>query len=384
MKTETFLTQTLEEWSADAQVPAGLADRVLRRRTRRRFTSAALVVGSAALLAGAGVTVQTQVGKPHAVARPMDTSLHSDPTSTPPKRLVAAGQTAISAYYTSHAPQTSRGPRKITRSWYLYNSASGGYQKVPWAWVDVAPGLQRAAVLDGPLPSARVGILDMSTQKVHWIRLKAAAGGVSWSPDGRKLLVTTYATDPDTNNGPFSTAARTGFIVVDVKSGEAHFHRLLANRDDPNTRQDLGWSRDGKLIWAPTAKEGPIKLFYDLNGKPQPAPGHEADSSEEAGVSPNGRLLAVPGPPPGPNTIVNDVTTGKPKQVGVQPVEQLNAWADDSHLIALACSPNKCGSKGEFHNRYVLVSVDGKTLIPLTGYVKNSEVSGWQPVFTHR
>ena len=68
----------------------------------------------------------------------------------------------------------------------------------------------------------------------------------------------------------------------------------------------------------------------------------------------------------------------------MQPVEQANAWADDGHLIALACPPHHCGGKGEFRNRYVLVSVDGKTLIPLTGYVKNSDQDGWEPLFTHR
>ena len=382
MKTETFLRQALEEWSAEAQVPAGLADRVLRRRGRRRFTSAALVVGSAALLAGAGVAIDAQLGDPPSVVRPVDTSLHTDPSSAPPKRLVAAGKVAISAYYTGHLSQNTRGARSFTRTWYLYTPTTGTYRKVPWAWVDVAPGLRQAAILDGPLPSARVGIMNMTTQRVRWIPLKAAAGGLSWSPDGQKVLVTTYATNPDRQTGSSGQRARTGFIVVDAKSGEAHFHRLASDPGEPNTRQDLGWSRDGTLIWAPTARETPSKIFYDLNGRQRPAPPHEADLSEQAGLSPNGRLLAIPGPPPGPNTIVKDLGTGK--QAGLQPVEQLNAWADDTHLIALACSPNKCGGKGEFHNRYVLVGLDGKSLIPLTGYVQNSDVSGWEPTFTHR
>jgi hypothetical protein len=380
VKTETFLRQTLEDWSEEARVPGGLADRVLRRRGRRRFTSAALVVGAAALLAGAGVAIDTQTGKPPPVVRPVDTSLHADPADAPPKRLVAAGKVAISAYYTAHSSPTGNG--SLTRSWYVYSPATGGYRKVPWAWVDVAPGLRHAAVLDGPLPSARVGVMNLTTQRVRWIPLRAAAGSVSWSPDGRSLLVTTYATDPDGREGPFRSRARTGFVIVDVKSGEAHFHRLASDPNAMSTRQDLGWSRDGTLIWSPTQRENPARIFYDLNGGPRPAPAHEAELSEEAGLSPNGRLLAASGPPPGPNTIVNDVRTGK--RAGLQPVEQLSAWADDTHLIALACSPNKCGGKGEFHNRYVLVSVDGKSLIPLTGYVRNSDVDGWHPVFTHR
>jgi hypothetical protein len=168
--------------------------------------------------------------------------------------------------------------------------------------------------------------------------------------------------------------------MVDPRTGEAHFHTLPYDRADPNRRQDLAWSRSGKLIWSPTASM-PAKVFYDLNGVRRPAPPHEGDSQEDAGLSPSGRYIAVPGPPPGPNTIVKDTRTGR--QVGVQPVEQARAWADDSHLIALACPPRNCGSKGEFYNRYVLVSVDGRTLVPLTGYRLNRD-DGWTPVFTHR
>jgi hypothetical protein len=372
VNTETYLRQTLDEWSEDARVPSGLADRALRRRTGRRVAKVALAGGAAALLAGTGVAVGTRSGPPP-VARPVDTSLHTDVDHAPPQRFVAAGQVALSAYYVSHGD-----PRKFTRTWYLYDPASGGYKKVPWAWLDVAPGLRQAAVLDGPLPTTRVGILDMKTQRVtHWIPLKAAAGGLSWSPDGRQLLVTTYARDPDKmSSTPFS-GARTGFIVIDVKSRKAHFHSLLFDRENQNTRQDFGWSRSGKLIWAPRLTT-PFRDFYTLNGVPQGAPTYEADRQDPAGISPDGRLIARSGPPPGPNTVVNDLQTGK--QVGVQPMEQLRAWADDTHLIALGCLPNACGSKGEYYNRLVLVDLSGKTIIPLTGYKKG----GWEPIFTHR
>jgi dipeptidyl aminopeptidase/acylaminoacyl peptidase len=373
VNTETYLRHTLEEWSEDARVPPGLADRALRRRTGRRVAKVALAVGAAALLAGTGaVAVGTRSG-PAPVARPMDTSLHTDPDHAPPQRLVAAGQVAVSAYYIGHGD-----PRKFTRTWYLYNPTSGGYAKVPWAWVAVAPGLRQAAVLDGPLPTARVGILDMKTQRVtRWISLRAAAGGLSWSPDGRRLLVTTYARDPDAMGASPFSGARTGFIVMNVKSGEAHFHSLLFDRENPNTRQDFGWSRSGKLIWA-QRMNAPARVFYDLNGAPRPAPPHEADQAQQAGISPNGRLIALSGPPPGPNTVVNDLRTGQ--QAGVQPMQQLRAWADDTHLIAQGCLPNACGGKLEFYNRLVLVDVSGKTITPLTGYKKG----GWEPIFTHR
>ena len=375
MNTETYVRQTLNDWSTEARVPSGLADRALRRRTGRRVAKIALAAGAAALLAGAGVALDTRT-RPEPV-RPVDTSLHTDPAEAPPKRFVAAGQVAISAYYVGRGD-----PRSFTRTWYLYDPASGGYHKVPWAWLDVAPGLRRAAVLAGPLPATRVGILDMKTQRViRWIPLKAGAGGLSWSPDGRRLLVTTYSANPDAVGPTMNAGPRTGFAVVDPKSGETHVHGLPFAPDAANSRQDFRWSRSGKLIWAASMKATPAKWFYDLNGARRPAPAHEADEQEEAGLSPSGRYIAVSGPPPGPNTIVKDTRTGR--QVGVQPVEQANAWADDTHLIALACPPKKCDGKGEFYNRYVLVGVDGKTMVPLTGYRMNRD-DGWEPLFTHR
>ncbi|GAA4506620.1 hypothetical protein GCM10023191_063970 [Actinoallomurus oryzae] len=376
MNTETYVRKVLDEWSAEARVPPGLADRALgRRRAGRRITKAVLVAAAVmALIVVAGVTVGVQVG-PHpttARPRPTDTSLRTDPNDAPPQRLVAAGQVAVSAYYVGHGD-----PRKFTRTWYLYNTSTGTYQKVPWGWVDVAPGLRQAAVLDGPLPTTRLGFINMKTHRVtRWITLRAAAGGLAWSPDGRRLLVTTYARNPDAMGAP-GTGARTGFIVVDAKTGEAHFHSLLYDPENPNTRQDFNWSRDGKLIWAPRLQV-PSKVFYDLNGAQRPAPPHEDQTLQQAGLSPNGRYLATEGTPPGPQTAVTDVTTGR--KVATQPVEQLLAWADDTHLIAKGCDPKQCRGKGEFHNRLLLVSVDGKTIIPLTGY-RNG---GWVPLFTHR
>jgi hypothetical protein len=374
VNTETYVRKVLEEWSTEARVPSGLADRALGRRTGRRFTKAALVVGAAVLLAGAGVVVDTRL-TPNPVTRPVDISLHTDPADAPPTRLVAAGKTAMSAYRTLRVSG-----KKVGYTWYLYDPASDGYRKVPWAWLAVAPGLRQAAVLDGPLPTTRVGILDLRTQRVtRWINLRAAAGGLAWSPDGRRLLVTTYATDPEANYRP-GTGARTGFILVDPQSGDAHFHSLLFDRANQNGRQDLGWSRDGTLIWAPTMNfRPPTRLFYDLDGVPRPAPAHEADQLEKAGISPNGRLVATHS---GPGLSVNDLTTGRP--VSNLPVMQIVAWADDAHVVVLTCDLKKCGGPRTLGYRFVLMSIDGKTATPLTGYKTLATVDSWDPVFTPR
>ncbi|MEV5750975.1 hypothetical protein AB0L00_24395 [Actinoallomurus sp. NPDC052308] len=384
MKLETLIGRSLTEWSADATVPAGLAERALRRRTRRRVRTVALATGAAALVAVGAVTTGVERGPaPRPATRPVDTSLHADPAHSPPVRFVAAGRIAMSAYYVTH--RTGNGLAVASqRTWYLYDPASGGYRETPWAYLAVAPGLRKAAVLEGPLPAARVGLLDTRTRKVtRWIPLGRRAGGLSWSADGRRLLVTTYAQSPDLPTGPRSST-RTGFYAVDAKTGHTgSFHPLPPDADNFNVRQDLGWSRSGALIWSPTGRV-PTRTFYDLRGRPQAAPPHEADGDQAAGLSPNGRYVATgnPGTGPGPLTTVKDAAAGR--TVGVQPVEQLSAWADDGHLIAVACEPKACMGKGEFYNRLVLVSVDGKTITPLTGYRHTDRGSSWTPVFTSR
>ncbi len=305
MKFETLIKKTYEDWSKKARVPAGLADRALRGRARRRSLKVGLASASAALLVGAGVAIVAQTGGSPArpatpiqtrpVAMSSDTSLRTDLGSSFPRHLVAAGHTAIAAYYTGHL-RSSDGTRTYERTWYLYNPVSGVYEKTRWAYLDVQPGMHQAAVLESSLAS-RVGILDMRTRKVvGWIPVANKAGGLSWSPDGRRLLLTTYKNNPDAYGAP-GTSSRTGFYIVDGATGRGSYHSLPADNSDPmhanpNVRQDLGWSRSGALIWTRTGlAASPTKVFYDVNGKPQAAPAHEADYGEPAGLSPNGTLF---------------------------------------------------------------------------------------------
>jgi hypothetical protein len=308
-----------------------------------------------------------------------DTTLRTDLGSTFPHHLVAAGHTAVAAYFTTH--KTVSG---IGRTWYLYDPGSGTYERTPWAYLDVAPGMHQAAVLEGPLPASRVGVLDTKTRQViRWVSIGHRIGGVSWSPDGRRILLTGYDTDPDVPDAVPGSSSRTGYAVIDAATGSGAFHPLAADRDNPGSRQDLGWSRSGELIWAPTAT-APTKVFYDLNGAPAATPPHEADYSDyggEAGLSPNGTLLPRFGPRPRPAVTVTNVTTGK--AVAVLPIEQARAWADDHQLFAIGCALKKCTGKGEFRNRLLLVSLNGK-ITPLTGYHRSDKLGAWEPVFTHR
>ncbi|GAA2088512.1 WD40 repeat domain-containing protein [Actinomadura alba] len=387
MKLDMLIKSACDDWSAEAQVPAGLADRALRRRTRRRTPRVVLAAGSTALLVGVGVAVVSVAGPTRqpsqSAIQPVplsaDTTLRTDLSSSFPRRLVAAGHTAVAAYYTTHMRSSGNGPKAIERTWHLYSPASGTYQKTSWAYLDVAPGMHHAAVLEA-LPSSRVGILDMKTQRVtRWIPVGHPVGGVAWSPEGRRLLLTSYDRNPDVNGAPGSSS-RTGFYVVDAGSGQGGFHALPADRDRVGSRQDLFWSRNGTLIWTFVDRD-PGKVFYDLNGARRPAPAHEAEWSEEAGLSPNGTLRPRFGPRPGPAVTITNVTTGK--AVAVLPIQQAKAWADDDRLFAFGCAAKQCKGKGEFRNRLLLVSLDGK-ITPLTGYRRSDRPGAWYPVFTHR
>lgn len=388
MKPETIVKSTLDEWADEARVPAGLADRALRGRTRSRSARFTLIGATSAFLAGATAVALFSAGgtaRPEVAFEPVslssDTSLRTDLGSAFPSHLVAAGHAAVAAYYTSN---TAMGDMKgtVQRTWRLYDPSTGLYEKTKWTYLSVAPGMQRAAVLQGALPASKVGVLDMKTRKItRWIKVDKPVGGLAWSPDGRRLLLTSYSANPDTLGGDPRKSSRTGYYVVNSAAQPGKFHAMPGRPDNPNNRQDLGWSRDGKLIWAPTATE-PTKVFYTVDGQKQPTPAHEAESEVfEAGLSPNGSLLPKFGPKPGPAVTVTNVTSGK--KVTVLPIQQAVAWADDSRLFAFGCDPAKCKGKGEFRNRLLLVDLKGK-ITPLTGYQRSDKAGSWTPVFTHR
>ncbi|SEG62674.1 hypothetical protein SAMN04489712_107313 [Thermomonospora echinospora] len=436
MNMDTLLRQTLREWAEEAEVPQGLADRALRRRGRRRISrlsvgagATALVTAGVLLAAQAVVTDSGSLPKEDTVSLPLSRpgmggdDVRTDPGSSPPKKFVAAKQTALSAYYVTQSWGGSKlgPPDGFSRTWYLYDSTVGTYRKTPWAYLDVAPGLRLAAVLEGPLPASRVGIVDTAGGKVlRWVPLRPGAAGVAWSPDGDRLLVTHYTDNPDEHLEPnraqpawpgqdrlmasatptSSGDGRTGYSVIDIRSAKAVFHRLPPEHNNINYRQDLGWSRDGRLIWSPTATE-PSRVYYEIGGGRTEG---EPTSFQEAGLSPNGRYLAtnpvrrqmpngklsieeieeiLKNEPTGPLTRVVETATGR--EVGTQPMLQLVAWADDAHLIGLGCGTATCRGKGEFHNRFVMVDIAGKEIVPLTGFRENSQEPGsWVPLFTRR
>lgn len=385
MSTDELVKDVLGAVADDARLPAGVAQAAWRRRTRMRITRAATAAAALAAAVTVGVItvpplverdtpdVATSVTWQGDIAADLDRSI--------PVHRVAAGRVTLTAFAACEP----------TCSWYLLTHAgTGGYTRARWGWVDVAPSGRTAAVLEETLPARRIGLVD-TTAAGHrrWIDLgRAVAGSVAWSPDGKRLLVTTYDRVPgllsDPAAEPDARQVRTGFAIVDVESGDAGFHDLPGDPDSAGLRDDLSWSSDGSLIWEDTGARQEPRKYYDLTGRSRPGPAQESSSDQPAGLSPDGRLLAMGGRS-GSAPFVVDVGSGDSTLLeppGDHVIMRSLAWADDTHLIAWAQDRATAGS-GKSRYRLVVVDVTGKQEVtPLTGWTGTLSRPNWMPVLT--
>ncbi|WFB10159.1 WD40 repeat domain-containing protein [Streptomyces sp. LX-29] len=409
-KMTELVRDALQEWPQEGVRPSPhLADQVLRARRRRKVGGVVGAAVAAAAILGTAVAVPALENagdgggvRPAAQATGPDVLAHPD--QSPPRDQIAAGKTAVSAFYRTTKVRQQGGDELLTYQWHLLDPATGRYEMTSWAWLDVAPGLKKAAVLEGELPAKRVGLLDLSTGRVErWIKLDRGVASVKWSPEGRRLLATTYDTNPDnlTLEKPYFTTdedggsdkeagpvlGHTGFYAIDVASGASKWRKLPSAADTfTNTREDLEWSHDGSLVVGPSLSS-PGRIFYDLDGKRVPAPAAEKYVSyTQAGLSPDGRHVAggFAGKGGAITSEILDARTGK--RVKLVAGQQLLAWADADRLIAWGCDPKKCSGKNEFRNRLQLVSLKSDKVVPLTDFRKASdEAPGrWEPVFSRR
>ncbi|MFD6437083.1 WD40 repeat domain-containing protein [Streptomyces venezuelae] len=388
-------------------VPGNFADRVLavrRRRRTRAIVGTSLAVVTAAVVGVAVPAIDSDSAErgPRPASELQTDDVIARPGQTPPRDLIAAGNTALAAYSTSKRVKLPGGDAVITRTYRLLDQKTGTYREDPrWSWVDVAPGMRTAAVLERGLPAKRIGLLNLITGKVErWLPVDHGVGGVEFSPDGRKLVATTYAEDPDRLDGdrPVSDGkheepgpadpSRTGFYVLDVASGDGSWSEVKTKGGgfglgDINTRQDFDFSRDGSLVYTGRIRE-PSQQYYDFRGRKKSPPPRERHLAwyVEARLSPNQKLAAgdFAGGAKTTATEVLDPLTGK--RVAKIPGQQLLAWADDKRLIAWDIAPGT----SEYRNRLVLVTIGSKKVVPLSGY-RSSKADGvgrWTPLFAQR
>ncbi|MFJ8105152.1 WD40 repeat domain-containing protein [Streptomyces sp. NPDC096132] len=406
MNVDELVRDALREQAEEqtAAVP-GLVDRVLTLRRRRRTRRIATVAVATAAVVGIAVAVPRLDSGGTTDVRPADVippnRISAQPDQSPPRDMIAAGGTALAAYYgTTQVPQSKK-TQVATRTYWLLNPVTKKYVKTTkWSWVAVAPGLKTAAVLEQNLPVSRIGLLDMASGEVkRWIKVDHTVGGLAFSHDGRELVATTYSENPDLQpipkkleGGGFETEStsphRTGFFVVDVASGKSEWSRvdLGGGAGDPdfiNNRQDFAFSRDGSLVWAGTPM-APGYQYYDRKGAETnpPADGKYVRWYVEAGLSPDGKQLAgdFAGKKYKTSSWILDPRTGK--TITETHGQQLLAWADDSSLIAW-----DIGKDGnEYHQRLVLVTPGRDEVVPLSDFrsTKDNTLGRWAPVFADR
>ncbi|MEV0243769.1 WD40 repeat domain-containing protein [Streptomyces sp. NPDC050674] len=389
---------------AEGQPPAapGFAERVLAVRRRRRSRRIASVAAAAAAVIAVAVAVPG-LDSGERDARPSggieQTAITPRPDQSPPRDIIAAGRVALAAYYTTRTVEQSADRAVSERTYWLLDPGTKKYAKDDrWSYVAIAPGLRTAAVLERNLPVPRIGLLDLESGQVkRWIPVDRPVAGVEFSPDGRKLIATSYSENPDRRvkiegsedwDAPFTESDRTGFHVIDVASGSSSWAGVKVGGDanDPtaflNSRQDFAFTHDGRLVWSGMPTD-PGEKFYDLSGKEVPAPAVERyrDWFVDAGVSPDGRLVAgqFAGRKWKTSSYVLDGRTGEKREVRGQ---QLLAWADGNSLVAWDIGPDG----NEYHQRLVLVTLGRAKTVPLSGFrsPKDNTEGRWEPVFAVR
>ncbi|SOD78667.1 hypothetical protein SAMN06272781_6203 [Streptomyces sp. 1222.2] len=409
MNVDELVRDSLREQAAEQPpLTPGFADRVLTVRRRRRNRSIATVAAATAAVVAVAVAVPLlDSGKDEVrLATEMNKSdIIAHPDQSPPRDLIAAGEVALAAWYTSDTVRTSKDTAVRARTYRILDQETGKYVKdTRWSQVSVAPGMRTAAVLEKELPAERIGLLDLLTGKVErWIPVGRGVASVEFSTDGTKLVATTYSKNPDLLNrvdydsdgdgkkndfeSDWSTSYRTGFYVVDVDSGNADWSEVVPDEGDEmgvlNARQDFAFSRDAKLVYSGLTSE-PHDQFYDLKGDKVAKPVNEKylTWSVEARLSPDGKLAAG-GFAGGARTTASEILdpyTGK--RLHKIPGQQLLTWVDNKRLIAwdIAAGDN------EFHNALVLVTIGSDKTLTLSGARKGNDGAAgrWNAVFATR
>ena len=279
---------------ADGVRPApDLADRALGRgrrlRRRRRATTAAVAV-----LAVVAVALPFVLLRPRPAARPATPG--PTVTATPPaplrpvpgpdwwtKPLVLPGDWVVIAGTLDGGPGRGFVLDRI-RGRYL---TADGYDGV-----FPAPVGPLSAVTDEDRRRA-VGLVDLAHGTTRWYEVGRALSAPAWSPDGRRLLLTTHQLD------------HFGFVVLGT-DGTARTFRVDQKRYFCTDRCDFTWTRDGTEVALPQTgwsghdesvrdpRRG-VQLFSAADGRPTrfvPVPG---DPAGPWAWSPDGKLVVVQG-----------------------------------------------------------------------------------------
>ncbi|MFJ6831048.1 WD40 repeat domain-containing protein [Streptomyces sp. NPDC091209] len=399
MNVEELLRDTLREQAEDGtSASPGFADRVLavRRRRRTRTIAAAAAATAAAIALAVAVPRFDSGGDDVRPASRMNRSdIIAHPDQYPPRSMVAAGDTVLAAFVIKSMVKQPDKDEIYTRTYHRLDQRTGTYvTDTRWSVMDTAPGSRTAAVLERRLPAQRVGLLDLTTGKVdRWFPVPQGVAGVALSPDGKKIVATTYSKNPDRRywnrrietSGPNGEAGymlngvpcRTGFSVIDVASGHSAWHRAPDWKDQwghsEGDRRDFRFNIDASLVYEHITSQA-HRLYHDLSGRKVATPAHEKKFElDYAGYSPDRKFLVNP-------SGVTDMTTGRPVPKVPDNMELL-AWADNKRLIVFENSPLK-----DNPHRLALLTLGTSRVVPLTAYGPQmvTELGSWETLFSAR
>ncbi|MER7641246.1 WD40 repeat domain-containing protein [Streptomyces sp. NPDC126522] len=404
MNIEELVRDSLREQASRQTPPAtGFADRVLavrRRRTRRLATVAAAAV---AVITAAVAVPLLEPGRTDVRPAEVIDGVVTHPDQWPPRDLIAAGGTALAAYYTADTVARTSVEGVFTRTYWLLDPRTDKYRKnTRWSYVAVAPGMHTAAVLEQNLPAHRIGILDLTTGKVErWIPVERGVGAVEFSHDGGRIVATTYDDNPDARTlsavnadtgasdwlAPRGESSRTGFYALDTATGNGTWSGV-AKDSRVQSRQDFRFTRSGEQVYAQVLgdRDG-SEQFYGLDGDKIAAPPEEKylRADVDARLSPNRRLAAlgltkeVGGSPGKSYSSIRDPLTGK--EITKVRGGHLLAWVDDRRLIAWERTTSL---EETYLPRLVLVTIGSDKVVPLSGTYKDIYTKYWAPVFAER
>ncbi|AZP16913.1 WD40 repeat domain-containing protein [Streptomyces aquilus] len=405
MNVEELVRDSLRDLAgAQEPVAPGFADRVLAVRRRRRTRTFASVAAATAAVVAVSVAVPQLVSGGRDDVRPSRvTGGHSLPVTA-----ISAGRTVAAAYYTTTTRKTGKGEGVTERTYRLLDPGTGRYKKdTRWSYVAVAPGAKTAAVLERTVPASRFGLLDLTTGKVkQWIDIRMGLGGLSFSHDGTKLVLTTYDKNPDhvtevksADGGANAwmadrTTSRTGYMIFDMVSHNGAWWQIKSSRDVPS-RADFAFTDDDKALYARIigGSDG-MEEFYNLSGKKITAPAKEKYLRWDvpARISPNGELAAL--------GLTKEVNMGKKlpgksyssirnpltgKEITKVRGGHLLAWVDDKRLIAWErTTPLK---NAGYKDHLVLVTIGSDKVVVLSGERDPDDGPpnlAWEPVFAER
>ncbi|MGW0184866.1 WD40 repeat domain-containing protein [Streptomyces sp. NPDC003362] len=404
MNVEELVRDALREQAAEQpSAEPGFADRVLGARRRRRVRRLAAVATATAAVVAVSVGVPLLDSGKHDV-RPAEVTeqrdVHAHPDQSPPRDMIAAGNVALAAYYTTEVVARSETEGVAERTYHLLNPGTGRYEEDDrWSYVAVAPGMKRAAVLERQLPTKRIGLLDLRTRQVEaWITVDHGVGGLAFSPDGERLVATAYAQNPDLRDpvegekgkdwmGRWGVPNRLGFHIVELPSGKTTWSPVEAD-DNVNFREDFAFGADGTTVWSRVVRGNSVRQYHDLRGEKIAAPAAERHLVWEAlaGLSPDGRLAAgglAREKGDKAYTSLLDPRTGK--EIGEVRGSGAMAWADDRRLITWERLPGS--GTDTYRPRIVLVTIGSEKVVPLTGVREPNETlarTEWEPVFAER